>query len=394
MKVVQINTVPNGSTGTIMMNIHKELLRQGHESYVVWGRGRKAINKNEIYMNDRLGVYFHCFFSRITGKTGFASKRSTKKLIKRLELIKPDVIHLHNIHGYYLNLEILFNYLKKSKIRVIWTFHDCWPFTGHCAHFGMCKCDKWKRQCNNCPQINTYPSSIVDSSKYNYQRKKELFTSIENLTIITPSEWLASLVMESFFNKYDIKTINNGIDLNVFKIIDKEKLKFRKKYNLDNKKIVLGVASPWTEKKGLKDFIELSKHVDDHYKIVMVGLDDKQISNLPKNILRLKKTNNVEELVDIYNSADVLFNPTYEDNYPTVNLEAQACGLPCIVYDTGGCSETLNGDSNNYIIKKGSDSINIAWEKIKEIENKNCTKNDFNNEYMIKKYIDIYANGE
>lgn len=396
MKIVQINTVPNGSTGSIMMSIHKSLQKDGVESYVVWGRGRKSKDKYEIYLNDKIGVYLHVLYSRITGKSGFASKRSTKKLIKKLDLIKPDIIHLHNIHGYYINIEMLFNYIKSNNIKTVWTLHDCWAFTGHCSHFQYAKCEKWKKQCMKCPQKNSYPRTIFDNSKWCYLRKKNIFTSVKDLTIISPSVWLANLIKKSFLKDYNIQVINNGINTKIFKILDKGKLSFRKKYNLENKTIILGVASPWTEEKGIKDFIELSKKMDEKYKIVLVGLNNKQLKDIPSNILGLIRTNNVEELVDIYNSADVFVNPTYADNYPTTNLEAIVCGTPVITYDTGGSHESafLNENSLNYIIKS---NLEENVEQIKKIiqENNfnyitNLNVNMLDKSIMIKKYKDVY----
>ena len=338
MKIVQINSVLNGSTGKIMMGIHNELLKQGYDSYVVWGRGREPNNEHEIYMDDKIGTYFHVLYSRLTGKTGFASKRATKKLLKKLDGIKPDIVHLHNVHGYYINIELLFNYLKSNNIKVVWTLHDCWPFTGQCPHFERLKCYKWKEQCYKCPLTNSYPKAFIDNSKCNYIKKKELFTGL-NMTIVTPSKWLANLVKQSYLKDYRVEVINNGIDTNVFKLT---KSNFREKYNLQDKKIILGVSSVWTESKGYYDFIELSKILDDDYKIVMVGLNDKQLKEIPSNIIGIKRTENQQELAGLYSTADIFFNPTYEDNYPSVNLEAIACKTPVITYDTGGSSESAN----------------------------------------------------
>ena len=347
MKIVQINTFSNKSTGTIMMNIHKQLLETGYDSYVVWGRGRKANNDHEIYLNDEIGVIIHGLYTRLTDKTGFASKRCTKKLIKRLNEIKPDIIHLHNIHGYFINIELLFKYIKENNIRVIWTLHDCWSFTGHCAYFDYVGCDKWKNECNNCPQKQSYPKSIIDNSKWNYNKKKDLFTNVD-MTIVTPSKWLANLIKESFLKEYEIKVINNGIDTNIFKPRNKN---FRIKYGLNDKIIILGVASTWDKRKGLEDFIELSRVIDDDYKIVLIGLNDKQLKKIPNNILGIKRTNNAIELAEAYSSADVFFNPTYEDNYPTVNLEAHACNIPIITYNTGGSVESCNEYDGKIVTK-------------------------------------------
>lgn len=394
MKIVQINSFSNGSTGKIMMSIHKGLQKEGHDSYVVWGRGRKSNNDHEIYMNDKIGVYFHALMSRLTGKTGFYSKKSTKKLIKRLEEIKPDIVHLHNIHGYYINIVMLFDYLKRNNIRVIWTLHDCWSFTGQCPYFEIVKCDKWKSKCFKCPMINEYPKSLVDSSTWNYKRKKEIFNGLA-LTIVTPSKWLANLVKKSYLKNYDIEMINNGISTEVFKPTNGN---FREKYNIGNKKIILGVASTWDKRKGLSDFIEISKRLDENYKIVLVGLNKKQISELPNCIIGITRTENQQELAGLYSTADIFYNPTYEDNYPTVNLEAIACGTPVITYNTGGSpefTEYLQADENEFIINKqnGEAFYQSIIEKIKKIANISFKTKDLScidDKSMIDKYIKLY----
>lgn len=386
MKVVQINIFPNFSTGNIMMNIHKKLQQNNIESYVVWGRGREAKDEYEIYMNDKLGVYYHVIYSRLTDKTGFASKKSTIKLINKLDEIRPDIIHLHNIHGYYINIELLFNYIKKHNIEVIWTLHDCWAFTGHCAYFDYVGCNKWIKGCYKCPQLNRYPISFKDNSKDNFLKKKELFSNV-NMTIITPSNWLANLVNKSFLNAYKTKVIYNGVDSKIFHYV---KSNFRIDNNLENKKIILGVASTWDERKGLKDFIKLAEIIDSKTVIVLVGLNDKQISLLPNNIIGIKKTTNVKELVEIYSSADIFFNPTYDDNFPTTNIEALLCGIPIITYDTGGCMECIFDDKCGLVVSKGNYMI------VKEmITNNNFSvdidraKKLFDVETMLNNYLSI-----
>ena len=381
MKVVQINTFSNKSTGSIMMNIHNKLKNEGIESYVVWGRGRLEKEENEIFMNDKLGVYFHGLYTRITDKTGFASNTSTKRLLKKLDEIKPDIIHLHNIHGYYINIEMLFNYIKKNNIKVIWTLHDCWAFTGHCSHFEFIGCEKWKTRCNNCPQSKLYPKSFKDNSEWNYQKKKELFTGL-NMIIVTPSEWLANLVKKSFLKEYEVKIINNGIDTDIFKPRESN---FREKYDLQDKKIILGVASDWTKEKGFYDFIHLSKIVNNDEKIVLVGLNDRQLKKLPDNIIGIKRTENATQLAQIYTAADIYFNPTYADTFPTTNLEANACGIPVITYNTGGSPESAKvgmviKDLQEFIIKK--DEI-IHF----NTENKSCIKNNID---LVNEYWQLY----
>lgn len=338
MKVVQINTFPYKATGTIMMNIHHLLVQEGYEAYVVWGRGRNSQNKYEISIKDDLGVKFHGFYTRITDKTGFASWKSTRKLISKLEEIKPDIIHLHNIHGYYLNIEMLFDYIKKNKIKVVWTLHDCWPMTGHCAYFDMVECDKWISGCSQCEQKNTYPASkVMDSSAWNWKKKKEFFSGLD-AHIVTPCNWLKEIVKKSYLNKYSTKVIYNGIDTDIFRPRYNKDL--RKKYSPDGRPIVLGVASEWTERKGLADFVRLAREYRD-INFIVIGVSTEQIRQLPKELTGVYRTSNVDELVEFYSIADVFFNPTYEDNFPTTNLEALACGTPIITYDTGGSPEVV-----------------------------------------------------
>lgn len=367
MKIVQINTFPYKSTGHIMMNIHKILAEQGYDSYVCWGRGRPANNNQEIVISDNIGVIIHGIYTRLLDKTGFASRRATKKLLRRLDEIKPDIIHLHNIHGYYLNIELLFNYIREHNISVVWTLHDCWPMTGHCAGFDMCGCKKWKTGCFNCEQRGTYPASkVLDNSKWNWNKKKALFTNL-NLIIVTPSQWLRDNVMKSYLRDYRCEVINNGIDLNMFKPADKYEIKkTRKKYDLDDRKIVLGVASEWTPKKGLFDFIELSEMMQD-VQFVIVGLTERQIKEMPQNIKGIKRTENQRELAALYTIADVFFNPTYEDNFPTTNLEALACGTPVITYDTGGSPEEIRNI-------KTSSGMTVG----EIIRKRNCRETDLN----------------
>ncbi len=344
MRYIQINSVPNGSTGSIMMKRHYELLKQGVDSYVSWGRRRDAENERELNFGSNLGFIFDVLQTIFDGKAGFHSKGATKRLLKRLDEINPDVVHLHNVHGYYLNVEMLFEWLAKSRCQVQWTLHDCWAFTGHCAYFSYAECEQWKHHCSHespCPQLSTYPITLSERScAWNFAKKRDIFTSLpkDRMMLITPSKWLATLVAESFLSKYPLRIEHNTIDLNVFKPTPSD---FRKKYDLENKFIILGVASPWSERKGLKDFVKLAKELDDNYVVVLVGLNKKQIRELPRNIIKLERVDSSLELAKLYSVANIFFNPTYEENYPTVNLEAEACGTPVITYDAGGSGETI-----------------------------------------------------
>lgn len=388
MKVVQINTFSYKAAGSIMMNLHKCMLEEKIDSYVAWGRGRKSENDHEYYMDDDLGVKIHGVYTRLTDKTGFASVIATKKLIKWIDNINPDIIHLHCIHGYYINIELLFNYIKKKNVRVVWTQHDCWAFTGHCAYFDACGCEKWITGCYDCEQINTYPiSRVKDNSKWNWNKKKELFSNL-NATIVVPCNWLAGLVKKSFIGKYPIKVIYNGIDTSVFKAAKSD---FKSKYRIGNRKIILGVAGEWTERKGLNDFIKLNNIIDKNkFIIVIVGVTKKQIQTLPKDMILIERTNELKELIEIYSSSDVYFNPTYEDNFPTTNLESLACGTPVITYKTGGSPECING-SNGLVIEKGN--INEALKAIFKMIKKGKSEigEQFSKEFMVNNYLKLYG---
>lgn len=351
MKIVQINTFPYKATGSIMMGIHKLLLENGHDSYVVWGRGRDAENKREIVIKDDIGTKFHGVYTRLTDRTGFASWNATSKLLERLDEIEPDIIHLHNVHGYYINIEMLFSYIRKRRIKVVWTLHDCWAFTGHCAYFDMVGCEKWKTACNHCAQKKTYPASIAwDGSNRNWERKKALFTGL-NVTLVTPCKWLKDLVSQSYLSAYPTQVIYNGINRELFKpTVDSN---VRSKFGMDARPIILGVASEWTERKGLKDIVALAAEMD-KYQFVVVGLTEAQKKALPGTVKGITRTNNIHELVALYSMASVFFNPTYEDNFPTTNIEALACGTPILTYDTGGSPEAVVSADAGSVVEKES----------------------------------------
>lgn len=397
MKVLQINSVCGyGSTGRITTDIYKTLEEHGHECIIAYGRGVAPNQIKSIKIGTNFNNYIHVVKTRLFDKHGFSSTKATKKFIKKAREYNADVIHLHNIHGYYISIELLFKYLKDVGKPVIWTLHDCWAFTGHCTHFDYVDCDKWKNGCNCCPQRSEYPSSlIVDNSKSNYEMKKRLFTGINNLTIVTPSRWLSNLVRQSFLKEYNIKVINNGINLNVF---EPNLSDFKEKHNIKNKFIILGIASVWNNRKGFGYFIELSNRIKNDEIIVMVGVTDKQKNMLPNNIIGITKTNNTRELAEIYSAADVFINATLEDNFPTTNLEALACGTPVITFNTGGSIESVNNNCG-IIVEKGDmnelvDAINKCREE--KFNFKDCIKqsrlygrNDRFNDY-IKLYWEVY----
>ena len=387
MKVLMINSVCGiRSTGRICTDLAEELEKQGHECKIAYGRETvpEKYKKYAVRIGNSFSVKIDALKTRLFDNAGFNSKRATKKFIKLVEKYNPDVIHLHNLHGYYINIEVLFDYIKKTGKKAIWTLHDEWSFTGHCAVLGVC--EKWKEGCLNCVKNKAYPSSFVNKSKKNYLKKKELFTGVEDITLITPSKWLADLVKDSFLAKYYVKVINNGIDVSIFKPTESN---FRERFNLLDKKIVLGVASAWGKGKGIQDFLKLSKVLQDNYKIVLVGVTEEQKKHLPKDILAISRTSNVKELVEIYSTANVFVNPTYIDNYPTVNLEAQCCGTSVITYNTGGSVESV---PQEYVVEQGNvDKLAEMIVKVcKHVKAKVLNLESFDKKSMIREYLKVY----
>lgn len=362
LRYVQLNSFYNGSTGSIMRGLHAQLSNCGVDSYCFWGRRHATIDGHMQCCATKPEVYLHGAMTRLRDRMGFYSKRDTVRLLKRLDEIDPDVVHLHNIHGYYVNIEMLFAWLAAHRCQVRWTLHDCWALTGHCAHFTYVKCAQWMTHCaysESCPQPDAYPKTICKSNcARNFEDKRRIFTSVppERMTLICPSQWLADLVAKSFLKGYPVEVRHNTIDKAVFKPTPSD---FRERYGIGDRFMILGVASPWTERKGLGDFVRLAGELDsDRYAIVLVGLSAKQIKSLPEEIIGLTRTDSPQELAGIYTTADVFFNPTVEDNYPTVNLEAEACGTPVITYDTGGCRETI-ADVRSHVVEGYSQAVEL-----------------------------------
>ena len=369
MRVVQINSVyDQGSTGKIVRNLHDYNVKNDVESYVFYGRGKRAFQPNIIKISNNVDIAYHGLQTRFFDRHGLASKGVTRELIQSLIELSPDIIHLHNIHGYYLNYPILFNYLKTAfKGQVIWTLHDCWAFTGHCAHYTHAQCYKWQSECFNCPQLNRYPMSIaLDRSKDNFHDKKDSFTNLKNLTLVTPSQWLSNELSESFLKEYVPKVINNGINKAIFK---EKKSTFRNRFNLKDSFIILGVANIWDERKGLQFFFDLNDHLDENEMIVIVGKLGKSIPKEKSNIIHIPRTQNQQELADIYNAADVFLNTSLEDNYPTTFLEAQSCGTPVVTFNTGGCAESLDLDTSKVLTEFTLESIIESLDKYKHKSN-------------------------
>lgn len=333
-----------GSTGRITESIGALAMERGWDCYIAHGsRYAGSTKMHSIPVVTKLGEYRHALRSLLFDAHGLGSVCETKRLIRKIEQIKPDIIHLHCVHGYYLNYKVLFEYLNSTDIPVVWTFHDCWAFTGHCAHFYNAGCLKWKDECGNCPLLNDYPRAFMDNSKRNYKLKKKLFEKNHNLHIVSVSEWLSSLVKESFLKGKDNMVINNGIDINMFSPSPSS----------EEKPYILGVASSWNQSKGLFDFYKIREKLsEEEYDIIIVGLTKEQIQNLPRGIKGISRTESVSALAELYSGAFVFVNPTYADSFPTVNIEALACGTPVITYRTGGSPEIID-ENTGIVVEQG-----------------------------------------
>ncbi len=377
-KIVSINAVNWGSTGNIMIALSSLAEQNGYDTCVAYGNFRGIEKKqveNAIVIGSLYGRKVSTELTKAFGRLEKGVPFATHRFLKRLDQIKPDLVHLHNLHGGYLHAGKLFAYLKKHQIPVVWTLHDCWAFTGHCPYFTMDRCEKWKTGCFDCNLYKQYPQSYVDNSKWAWKYKKEIFTGVENLTVVTPSHWLSALAKESFLCEYPVKVIHNGIDLSVFQPKESD---FREKHGLQGKKILLGVALGWSKRKGIDVFCELSKRLDPSYQIVLVGTKEEQKKQLPENILCISRTHDQAELAELYTAADLFVNPTREENYPTVNMEALACGTPVLTFRTGGSPESIDATCGSVV---ACDDIDAMEQEIRRI----CTEKPYLKEACVQR---------
>lgn len=390
MKVLQINIFGNLSTGRIAVDIYRTLISEGYQGTIAFARNNVPDDVSYIRIGNNFSIYCDGMLTRLTDRAGFFSQNATRKLIEEIQEYDPDIIHLHNLHGYYINLEILFEFLKQYKKTVIWTLHDCWSFTGHCCYYSMVGCKKWIDGCYNCEQIHAYPKSLfIDNSKKNYRDKKNIFTSVPNLVLVTVSNWLREEVKKSFLKNFPCTTIYNGIDLNVFKPTESD---FRRRYGIENKVVILGVASTWDVRKGLNDFIELSYLLGEEYKIVVVGVSKKEKEKLPESILGIERTNSVSELAEIYTAADVFFNASIEETFGLPTVEAMACGTPVIVYDCTALPEVVNNQCG-FVVKEHDLETVVECIKKREIfSKKNIIENAsrYSKQIMAMNYLNLY----
>lgn len=396
MKLLQINSVCGiRSTGRICADIATSFCQGENECKIAYGR----LNVPDAYasmahkIGCNVGVLSHMARAVLFDRSGDYSRRATRHFLRWVQDYDPDVIHLHNLHGFYLNIGLLTDYLKACQKPIVWTLHDCWSFTGHCAYFDGVGCEKWKTECHHCSQTKQYPRALHDRSKENYLHRKACFSTLPNLHIVTPSHWLADRVRESFLAQHPIHVIPNGIDTEVFSQKKEQAAQLRARYGLQDKRVLLGVASVWEARKGFADFIALSSKLDDTYRMVLIGLSKKQIRTLPKNVIGITHTQDTAELAAWYSAADLFLNLTYEDNYPTVNLEAQACGTPVLTYRTGGSPESVLPFG---VTPQGN--LDLVCEKIREFGVPSATDRaflvaraaQFDRAVMARSYCELY----
>lgn len=396
MNIIQINATYNiGSTGKIMAELDDVINNSGYNGYMACGYYNPDNSKNVYFTNSKqpnTEIKKNILVSRITGKMGYRKKHDTVSMIDWMDSINPDVVHLHNIHGDWLHIETLFTYLKEKRLPVVWTLHDCWAFTGRCSHFEMCGCNKWKSECHSCTNNKVYPITyFFDYSRQMFRDKKKWFLEIKDMTIVTPSHWLASYVKESYLGCYPVKVIHNGINTDVFSPTGN----LSKYYSeVKEKKIILAVASSWSQTKGFDDIIRLDSLIDhDKYQIVIVGLNSRQMKAIPDTIIGVSRTNNQQELVELYSGAYVFVNLTYQDNFPTTNLEALSCSLPIITYQTGGSPEAVVGNEG-FVIEKGNVvAVLDAIEHVNTVDRSLCRRiaiQRFNKYERYHDYIELY----
>lgn len=397
MKILQINSTLNtGSTGRIAEEIGKEVLARNGQSIVAYGRSANKSESKAIKIGNTIDQTIHVIHTRLFDTHGFHSNSATKKLIEEINTLNPDIIHLHNIHGYYLNVHILFDFLKQFSKPVVWTLHDCWAFTGHCCYYERIHCDKWKTECSNCELQFLYPQSFLkDNSKNNFNKKRGAFLNLNYLHLVTVSNWLESQVQHSFLKQLPVQTIYNGVDLEIFKPFTANDLKL--KLNIVDKKVILGVANIWSDGKGLNSFLELSKKIESNEIIILIGLSQKQIQKLPKNIIGIERTQSVQELAAYYNSTDVFVNPSIAETFGMVTAEAMACGVPSVVYNSSAMPELV--DENTGFIVKINDidelyaKIKITFSHGKQQYIDKCRKRAeqlFDKKNQMNAYLDLY----
>lgn len=388
-KLFQLNECLNFSTGKIAQSIGEAAMRNGWESYIAYSSREPLVSckSKVIKVGNKFDPYIHYAENLLFDREGLSSRCATKKLVEQIKSIKPAVVQLHSLHDHWLNYKILFEYLNTTDIQVVWTFHDCWAMTGHCMHFVTKNCDRWKTGCHDCLMKGEYPKTFVDRSRKNWELKKALFCGCKNLTIVACSDWIADFSRESYLKDKRILTIHNGVDLSIFKPQPKTE---------SNRYRIIAVSIPWYPAKGELDIYKLRTILpEDEYEIIMVGLSVEQLKNLPSGITGIQRTQNVQELAQLYSDADVLINPTYADTFPTVNLEALACGTPVITYKTGGSPEAVDSKTGVVIEQGNVTALANAIMQMKDqpLSSADCRKRAedyFDKDKCFEKYVELY----
>ncbi len=337
-----INTVPTGSHGRLMDDLRRASEAAGFETMLAVGRGADGHDR-AVPIGTRRDVRLHGLLTRAFDAHGRGSRRATEAFVDALRLFRPDLLHMHNLHGYYLHIETLFRYIRESRVPTVWTLHDAWALTGHCSHYMRVGCDRWRTCCHGCPQKREYPASLwLDASRRNYQVKRSAYQHQPNLTVVSPAQWLFDALEASILRDARRVLIPNGIDLSLFSPARDETMRAR--YGVaPGQAMLLAVAAPFDERKGFSDALRIAESVGGRVRLVMVGLTDRQLRGLPAHVTGIRRTDGPEALVALYGEADCLVNPTYEDTYPTVNMEAIACGTPVAAYRVGGCADQIDG---------------------------------------------------
>ena len=396
-KILYISGAVNfGAPGRIVEQVGLLAQKYGYQVFVAHStRNENPTLLPHFAVTTKIDEFMHALGAKLLDKHGLLSTHKTNALVERIKAFNPDIIHLHNIHGYFCNFKVLFEYLDTVEIPVVWTMHDCWPFTGRCFHFEGIGCDKWKTGCFDCNAESGYTvSPFFDRSQQLYELKKRLFPSVKNLTMVPVSEWQASFLKYSFLKNCHIEVIHNGVDLKKFMPVNGCRL--REKYGIKEKFVILGVAAPWNKRKGLDDFLKLSRSMpSDKYSIVLVGLKKSQLKKIPQNVVGVTRTESQQELAEFYSMADVFCNLTYLDTFPTVNLEALACGTPVITYRTGGSPEAVD-ERTGIVIEQGNvDALIGAIHRMSKmpLSAKDCRKRAellFDKDKCFEKYINLY----
>ena len=396
--ILQITIDGNtASTGRIAEAIGKLAIERGWDSYIAHGRFTRSSESQIIKIGTNFDIFLHGLQTRLFDRHGLGSRNATLKLVEKIKAIKPDIIHLHSLHGYYINYKVLFKYLTNASIPVLWTFHDCWSMTGHCSNSDFVGCDRWKTQCHHCPQKTDYPASLfIDRSRGNFNLKKRLFSSVANMTVVSVSKWLNGIVQDSFLGEFPRQVIYNGVDIDIFTPIADHK-KVKAKWEIGDGFMILGVAGVWQERKGLYDFIKLSKEIDKNDVIVLVGLNKSQFKALPSNIIGIVHTENQQELKDLYATADVFLNLSVEETFGLPTAEALACGTPAVVYNATACSEVIDRETGIVVNKNDIngllDAIKMIRKNGKEFYSGACRARAvkyFNKNERFAEYVDLY----